>query len=611
MFPSKRPLAWLGTIALIGCFPASNAIASDAVKYPQFFGESSFALAQATPPQAVPPLETLPPSQQPQHEVEPPSPLPNPEELLRPGQQQTPGAPTPVPGEVPETVLVERFEVIGSTVFSAEELAEVTVSYTQRPLTFNELFEVRSQITELYANAGYITSTALIPPQTLTDGRVVVQVIEGSLENVVVNGTTDLNPDYVSSRIEGSVGSPLNVNQLLEGLQLLQQNPLIRRVSAELAAGPRPGTSLLTLTIEEAKSGSVSLVLNNFRSPSVGSFQRIVELQEDNLSGNGDRLRLTVGNSRGSSSIQLGYRTFLNPQNGSLEITAGASVGEVVEGDLELLDIDSDLAFGEITWRQPLRVTPSVETAVGATLTWQRSKAVFLEDLLGDSVPFPSLGADDDGVTTTSAGRVFYEQNRRSDRAALAWRTQLSIGLGEFLDGTVLEAPSPSSLDGFNAPTPDNQFVALRGQAQWARSLASDSLLLLRGDLQLATDSLVPAEQFRLGGASGVRGYRQDFLLTDNGFLAIAEVRYPLYRSPTNQYQLQLTPFAEVGTGWNVETTSPEENVLASVGIGLLWQQPWLTARIDYGVPLVAIDDIGDSLQESGVYLSLVFRPTF
>jgi len=60
--------------------------------------------------------------------------------------------------------------------------------------------------------------------------------------------------------------------------------------------------------------------------------------------------------------------------------------------------------------------------------------------------------------------------------------------------------------------------------AQWTRNLAQDTLLLVRANAQLADRALVPLEQFALGGEGSVRGYLQDFLLTDNGIKASAEV---------------------------------------------------------------------------------------
>jgi len=76
---------------------------------------------------------------------------------------------------------------------------------------------------------------------------------------------------------------PLNRNRLLESLQLLQLNPLIQNLSAELS-GARPGASV-RVRVTEAKSDSIQVVLDNGRVPSVGSFRRRLQANELNFLG--------------------------------------------------------------------------------------------------------------------------------------------------------------------------------------------------------------------------------------------------------------------------------------------------------------------------------------
>ena len=95
----------------------------------------------------------------------------------------------------------------------------------------------------------------------------------------------------------------------------------------------------------------------------------------------------------------------------------------------------------------------------------------------------------------------------------------------------------------------------------------------------------------------------------DNAVSASAEFRLPLYRSPTRSSVLQLTPFLEGGFGWNAGGTNPDPDTLLSTGLGLLWQSDnGLTARVDWGIPLINGDADGDSLQESGIHFSLNYR---
>ena len=76
---------------------------------------------------------------------------------------------------------------------------------------------------------------------------------------------------------------------------------------------------------------------------------------------------------------------------------------------------------------------------------------------------------------------------------------------------------------------PDGQFFAWLGQAQFARRLfGSDWQLNLRGDVQLTADPLLPIERIAIGGIDTVRGYRENELVVDNGWIASAELRIPL-----------------------------------------------------------------------------------
>jgi hemolysin activation/secretion protein len=85
------------------------------------------------------------------------------------------------------------------------------------------------------------------------------------------------------------------------------------------------------------------------------------------------------------------------------------------------------------------------------------------------------------------------------------------------------------------------------------------------------------------------------------------ELRIPLTSDPS---LLQLTPFLEVGTGWNESSPNPDPSTLVSVGLGLrLLLDNSLSLRLDYGVPLIAVDNEGDSLQDNGLYFSLRYQP--
>jgi hemolysin activation/secretion protein len=514
--------------------------------------------------------------------------LPTPEELL---PSIEPQLPEPRIDDTDGTFFVSAIEITGSTVFSQADFADLVAPYLNRQVSFSDLLNLRSAITDRYVTAGYVTSGAIIPPQTLVNDTVTLQVIEGELEDIVVTGLTRLSPAYVHSRIGLASAPPLNIDRLLAGLQRLQLNPLIETVAADLQAGSRPNTSILVVNVTEADSFAVDLSLDNYGSPSVGAGQRRLLLSEGNLVGQGDRIALEYKNTSGNNEIDVSYTLPVSPNNDALRFRAGYSNSRVIDPDFDVLDISSDSFYYEFGYRHFLIETPTEELALGLTLSHQRNQTRLGLDNIG---PFPlSPGADSQGVTQVTALRFSQQWTQRSQSHVLAFRSQFSFGL-DLLNATI------------NETGPDSRFFAWRGQGQWLQRLGADTVLLLRGDAQLATDDLLSQEEFGLGGALSVRGYRKDALLRDNGLLLSAELRSPLARIPELDATLQLIPFLDAGVAWNVNADlSSGPNTLLGTGLGLLWQQgDRLSMRVDLGIPLVPLAEDRNVLQESSIYFS-------
>ncbi len=538
-------------------------------------------------PFQTPEIPSAPPQAPPVLQI--PAPLPPPDQLLQPSPAST--TPQTAPG-VPETISVRGFDVVGSTVFSRSEFNRLLAPYIKTKISFADLFEVRSKITQLYVDRGYITSGALIPAQTLQGGIVKIQVIEGSVEAINVTGTRRLNPDYVRSRIAIGAARPLNRERLLEALQLLQLNPLIKNLKAELSAGTRPGTSVLDVDVTEAKTFNPQIGLDNDREPSVGSFRRRLELNEANLLGLGDGLSIGYSNTDGSNNLDASYTLPINAHNGTISFNYDIDFAHVVEPPFNRLNINSTSRYYELTLRQPILQNPQREFVLGLTATREESDITLL------GIPYPlSPGSDSQGHTRISALRFFQEFTQRNSSQVIAARSQLTFGIG-VLGATINNSP------------PDSRFFSWRGQAQYVRLLAADTLFLIRGDLQLSDRALVPLEQIGTGGQDTVRGYRQDIFLTDNAAVVSGEVRVPVLRLPQLSGLVQLATFIDYGTAWNSGRAAPNPNTIVSTGVGLRFQlSDRLSARLDYGIPLIYVSSPERTLQERGFYFSILATP--
>ena len=94
-----------------------------------------------------------------------PTPAPSPQLEPRP----TPTEPVPA---IEAKVKVKKVEVLGSTVFSAEELTKVFAPLIDKEVTFEQLLEICSAITDLYTRNGYTTSGAVLPRQDVSNGTI-------------------------------------------------------------------------------------------------------------------------------------------------------------------------------------------------------------------------------------------------------------------------------------------------------------------------------------------------------------------------------------------------------------------------------------------------------
>ena len=552
------------------------------------------AVAQSTPPPGVtiPPTapdaveQTIPkPSESPRPlPGETPSPPPEPE-LQTPPTQDSPEVTSPSG----ERIFIKKIEVQGNTVLQ-DEIAALTQPYSNREVTFEDLLELRSQITQLYIKNGYITSGAFLPSnQDLSSGIVLIQVVEGELEQIEIGGLRRLREGYVRSRLERATSTPLNQKRLEEALQLLQLDPLIEQVNAELAAGSTPGRNILRVRLKEAPAFHAAIAVENNQSPSIGSIQGSVEVSHDNVLGFGDRLSAKYGRTEGLDLYDINYTIPVNARNGTLSFRYNNGDSRIIEDDFRDVGIRSETQTYSLGFRQPITRTPTSEFALGLSLDLRRSQTYILDD-----IPYSFTEGPEDGESKVTVIRFSQDWVNRGTRRVLAARSQFSLGIDAF-DATI------------NNTGTDGQFFSWLGQFQWVQQLSPRNLLVARIDTQLTPDSLLSLERFSMGGIDTVRGYQQNQLIADNGILGSVEVRVPLTSDPRI---LQLAPFFEIGTAWNNRDIDPDPATIASLGLGLRWLiTPDLSLRLDYGIPLISVGERGNSLQENGLYFSVRYQP--
>jgi len=394
------------------------------------------------------------------------------------------------------------------------------------------------------------------------------------------------------------VDTPLNVFKLEDQLRLLRQNPLFDTLSATLQPGTDLGQSVLAIEVDEANPFYGFASFDNYSPPSLGSERFGIGAGYRNLTGYGDNLFASyfVSTTGGSDLIDAFYQIPVNPMEGTIQLRTQFNWTEITEDPFDDLGIEGDSQFYELSFRQPLIRTPTEEFALSLAFSFEDGQTFTFDDI---PTPF-GFGPDEDGVSRTSVFRFGQDYIRRDANGAWILRSLFNVGT------TLFDATSNPE------PIPDSAFFSWNGQVQRVQRLSDNHTLVAQASVQLTPDPLLPSEQFVIGGFYSVRGYRESARNGDNGLRLSVEDRITLSRNDRGESILLLIPFADIGYVWNQGDNPndlPDQTFLASIGSGILYEPVRnLNLRLDYGLPLVDLDDRGDNLQDDGFHFSVNYQ---
>jgi len=504
-------------------------------------------------------------------------------------------------------VMIKAFQFTGNTIFSDEELLKITQPYKNKFMTFKELDQLRQKLTDLYTKNGYINSGAIIPDQKFVQGIITYQIIEGKISGIEVLTNGRLKNSYIKKRLAFNPDAPLNIDKLYEKFQILHQNHLIKKIKLELLPGLKLGQSIVKAEVEETKSRHLGIEFNNHKSPSVGEERGQFSVSHKNITGWGDSFDLKLGLTQGMDDLALAYTLPVSSNDTLLSFQFEKTDSEVIETAFDEIDINAKSYTCTFSLRHPFYRTAKKSFYMGLDTELRHSKTT----LLGFPYAF-SPGVDSlTGESDVTVVRFFQEWLSRSSFQVFAIRSRFSRGVDAF-DATI------------NPSEPDSRFFSWLLQFQWARRIKTlqDSKLIFKTNFQLSRDPLLPMEKFSVGGINTVRGYRENYLVRDNGLISSIELRVPFlnilfpgHKNNITKKNLQLASFLDFGTAWNksIESSSVENRhtsaeSIYSTGFGILWNPiERLDAKIYFGWALKDVDNQGSTFQDHGVHFSISY----
>jgi|688.fasta_scaffold07552_5 hemolysin activation/secretion protein len=490
---------------------------------------------------------------------------------------------------------IRSIQIKGNTVFSEDKFNSIVQEVEGKDFTQQEYIQTIQNITDkinaLYQKDGYI---AAAKPSENDPNRGIIQIniTESYLKNIRVEGTQQLK-SYVLNRLQLSNTEIINTAKIEDKLRLLKQDSLFTDVIATIKPLNNHEKELV-VTVKEAPTVAANVSVDNFSPATVGSERVNVGLNYRNLTGLGDEFSAnsTISNTGGNKLFAVGYQVPLNAMNGSLQLSATFNSTKVTQSPFDVLNIQGEKQIYEIFYRQPLIRSSTEELALSLGLSIDNGQTFIFDKPTGFG-----FGPDKDGVSRTSV--VAFRQDYRKSDISGNWflGSEFKIGTGLF---------NPTTND---SPVPDGYFLNWSGSLQREQRLSDSNSLLVRANAQITSDSLLPSQQFIIGGGQSVRGYRQNARSGDNGLSLSIEDRISLNSN------FQIAPFLDLGTVWNVANNPNQlssQPFLISSGLGIIWKPfKFIQLRLDYAFPFINLQDKGNNIQDDGLYFNINVQPYF
>ena len=476
---------------------------------------------------------------------------------------------TEVSADSRKLIDLRAVSVSGAHTLPSEKIATVYQPFLGKKVSQADLATIATAISDLYREAGYHLSRAIVPPQDIRAGLVRVKVIEGSITEVALKGDADR----------------FGVRPMLN--PVLTERPL-RLATLErvlLLINDRPGVRIVDSALEEigVATGNFRLVVHLKTWPVYTSFGL------DNLGSS------TVGPWQ--SYATGAFNSYLMP-------------GDTMMVNLSTIATDPrELAFGRLAYDVPVGtdgfrigvtalysdVRPGDDRSLYNTHTRTNSYEV-----RGSVVPLQSqrstltliAAASFSDVSERDSSGAIYNDHIRTVSMTADYRLQDHFGGINYLTLT-----GRQGLDILGASHLDDDFLSRDGASGkfsvfdlWFtryQTLSDAWSLKISAASQFASSALLTSQQFYLGGAAFGRGYGSAEISGDNGIAGSLELRFDHHLNYAYLKGYQLYGFVDSGAAWNVGYGFADGLSLTSAGLGVRFNLGGeLQAGIAVAVPL-------------------------
>jgi hemolysin activation/secretion protein len=436
--------------------------------------------------------------------------------------------------------------VEGARTISLDTLVPAYEPYLGRDVSENDLELIASRISDVYRNAGYHLSRAIIPPQDVKSGRLTVRVVEGAITEIQVTGDFGRNFGIHAVLNRMTEERPSRLHTVERQLLLANDIPGVRVVDTVLEEiGTATGQFRLIVRVD-TWSIYFGAGLDNWGSYAVGPLQAYIATAFHSYLIPGDIFGIHLSTvPDATDDLRYGRFAYDVPIGNGFRVGIWTSHGVVRPDDIRrVLDTRISTLSYEVRGSFVPIATREMALSFSAGLGFIDSSE---HDLKGTNY--------DDRVRLISL-----TANYRFRDQLGAWNF-VSVVLRQGLDA-LGASQSGDPLLSRKGASPDFSVLAYSYHRHQQLSDAWSIKASVLG--QIASRPLLTSQQIYLGGAAFGPGYYS----ADNGVLGAAELRY---ERPLNEFikSYQLYSFIDGGVVWNAHDA---EQSLSSAGFGARFQ---------------------------------------
>jgi hemolysin activation/secretion protein len=402
---------------------------------------------------------------------------------------------------------------------------------------------------------------AAVPPQDVTNGIVQVVVVESRLGVLKTEGNRWFSDSAITGPVPLRPGDPIDTARLDAAVRWINQNPY-RHVAPVASAGDAPGTTDVTMQVEDRIPLSASIGAGNSGNASTGEFQASTGVEWGNAFGRGDTLNfhLLAGESFSQLRQYSGAYTLNLPWRDQLSISGSyARTQPPATSDVDTIGTVATLG-AHYGWRS--RGGGKVTQRMSAGFDWKRTN----NDLLfGGSSVFASAATIEQFVGDYDAGF--------RSRAGLTNAGVTAV----FSPGGLSEGNSDETFD-TQRQGATARYALVRANVSHAVPLPARFVWDTRVIAQISNAKLLSLEQTTLGGFGSVRGFLTSTATRDSGVILNTELRIAPFsvvsRENGSSWRDELVGFvfADYAQGVQHDDVDPARVRLASAGPGLRYR---------------------------------------